>query len=130
MSRLKHDRALAEGADPSASRELALRAEQLQQQRVRERTAKGFDHLIQMNFAEPGPCVSPSMLPLRHERVRRNLELLQELADALRAPRPHAVQGLAMASALLEDAHGPLYESDPDESLDEVLDTTLSELES
>ncbi len=35
-----------------------------------------------------------------------------------------------MASALLEDAHGPLYESDPDESLDEVLDATLSELES
>lgn len=129
MNRLKLDRALAEGTDPSERPELALRAEQLQQQRVRKRTAKGFDHLIQMAFADPSPYVSPSMLPLHHERVRPNLGLFQELVDALRAPGPHTVQGLARASALLEDAHGPLYASDPSESLGEVLNATISEVE-
>lgn len=129
LSRLRFDRALSRGADPHASPELALRAEQLRRPKVRERIAKGIDHLVDLAFADPRRPLSPSMLPLRQQRVRPNLELLEELAGALRAPGPHSVQGLAMASALVEDAYGPLYASEPDESLREALDATISELD-
>lgn len=128
LSRLKLDRALASGGDPSQSPELALRAEQLKQPRARERLAKGVDHLTELAFADPRRHVGPSMLPFRHQRVRPNLERLGELAEALRAAGPHAVQGLAMASTLLEDGRGPLYANDPAERLGEALDATISEL--
>jgi hypothetical protein len=130
LSRLRLDRALARGADPSESSELALRAEQLQKPRVRERIAKGFDELTELAFGDPRRhVVGPSMLPFRHQRVRPNLELFGELAAALRSAGPHSVQGLAMASTLLEDGRGPLYASDPAENLGEALDATISEIE-
>ncbi len=129
LSRLKLDRALARGTDPSASRELALRAVQLQGPWVRERIAKRIDRLIEIASGDPRRHVGPSMLPFRHQRVRPNQVLFEELVDALRAPGPHAVQGLAMASTLLEDGRGPLYASDPAENLGKVLDATISELE-
>ncbi len=69
------------------------------------------------------------MLSLRERRVRPNLELLEALADALRAPAPRSVQGLAMASTLLEEADGPLFGSEEADSLREALDATIAELD-
>lgn len=129
LSRLRLDRALARGADPTASPELALRAEQLQRPRGRERIAKGIDQIVEIAFDERREHVGPAMLPFRRQRVKPNLELFEELASALRRAGPHSVQGLAMASTLLEDGRGPLYASDPAENLGEVLDATISELD-
>ena len=67
------------------------------------------------------------LLPFRRQRVKPNLERFEELARALRSAGPHSVQGLAMASTLLEDGRGPLYASDPAEKLGEALDATISE---
>ncbi len=128
LSRLKLDRELARGVDPTASPELALRAEQLQRPKVRERIARGMDRLTTLAFADPGRQVGPAMLPFRYQRVKPNLELFGELAEALRSAGPHAVQGLAMASTLLEDGRGPLYASDPPEKLEDALDATISKL--
>lgn len=129
FSRLRLDRALARGADPSASPELALRAEQLQRPRGRERIAKGIDQLVEIAFDERREHVGPAMLPFRRRRVKPNLEHFEELASALRSAGPHSVQGLAMASTLLEDGRGPLYASDPAENLGDALDATISKLD-
>lgn len=129
LSRLKLDRVLASGASPLASPELELRAEQLQRPKVRERIARGIDRLTEIAFGDPRRHVGPSMLPFRHRRVRPNVALFEELADALRSSGPHAVKGLAMASTLLEDGRGPLYANDPAEKLGEALKATISELD-
>lgn len=128
LGRLRLDRALARGADPAGSPELGLRAQQLQRSRTREQMARGIDRLIDLVFADPRRHVGPAMLPFRYQRVRPNLGLLEELAEALRGPGPHAVKGLAMATTLLEDSRGPLYASDPPENLRQALDATISEL--
>jgi hypothetical protein len=87
-----------------------------------------MDRLTTLAFADPGRQVGPAMLPFRYQRVKPNLELFGELAEALRSAGPHAVQGLAMASTLLEDGRGPLYASDPPEKLEDALDATISKL--
>lgn len=68
------------------------------------------------------------MLPFRHHRLKPNVTLFEELADALRSAGPHTVKGLAMASTLLEDGRGPLYANDPAEKLAEALVATIAEL--
>jgi len=108
---------------------LALRAEQLQRPKVRERIARGIERLTEIAFGDPRRHVGPSMLPFRHQRVRPNVALFEELADALRSTGPHTVKGLAMTSTLLEDGRGPLYANDPAEKLREALDATISELD-
>lgn len=128
FSRLRLDRALARGADPAASPELALRAEQLRRPKGRERIAKGIDRLIEIAFDDRRQHVGPAMLPFRRQRVKPNRELFEELSTALRDAGPHSVQGLAMASTLLEDGRGPLYASDPPENLGESLNETITEL--
>ncbi|MGN6586645.1 MAG: hypothetical protein ACTHKT_04120 [Solirubrobacterales bacterium] len=129
LSRLRFDRALAGGADPSASPELALRAEQLQSPKGRGRIARGIDRLIAIASADPRRHVGPSMLPFRHQRVRPNLDRFEELADVLRSAGSHSVKGVAMASTLLEDGRGPLYASDHADKLREALDATISEIQ-
>ncbi|HET7574680.1 MAG TPA: hypothetical protein VFJ99_06145 [Solirubrobacterales bacterium] len=129
LGRLRLDRALAGGADPSASPALALRAEQLQQPKARQRIARGLERLTAITFEDPRRHVGPAMLPFRHQRVRPNLVLFEELAGALRSAGPHSVKGVAMASTLLEDGHGPLYASDPAGNLGEALAATISELD-
>ena len=128
LSRLKLDRALASGVDPSTSPELALRAEQLQRPKVRERIARGIDRLAEIAFGDPRRHLGPSMLPFRQHRLRPNVALFEELADALRSAGPLSVKGIAMASTLLEDGRGPLYANDPAEKLNEALDATIAEL--
>jgi hypothetical protein len=128
VGRVRLDRALARGADPAGSRELALRAEQLQRPKVRERIAKAIDRLTALSFDDPRRHIGPAMLPFRYQRVRPNLDGFAELTEALRTAGPHSVKGLAMASTLLEDGRGPLYASDPGETLQVALAATISEI--
>ena len=128
LSRLGLDRALARGADPLSSPKLALRAEQLQRPKVRERIAKAIERLVEASFDDRRQHIGPAMLPFRHQRVRPNMELFGELAGALRSAGPHSVKGLAMASTLLEDGRGPLSASDPAGKVGEALNATISEL--
>lgn len=129
LRRLRLDRDLARGIDPAAGPELALRAEQLASSRGRERIAGGIDDLVEIAAGDPRRHVGPSMLPFRHQRVRPNIDRLEELARVLRDAGPHGVKGMAMASTLLDDGRGPLYASDPAGNLREALDATISEIQ-
>lgn len=129
LSRLRLDRILASGADPSRSRDLTLRAAQLQQPRARERVARGMDRLLATAFDDPRRHVGPARLPIRYQRVRPNVNRFAALATKLRAPGPHAVKGLAMASNLLEDGRGELYANNSPGDLRLALDATIAALE-
>ena len=79
--RLKLDRALAAGADPSASPLLAARAAQLVDPTTRQRIAACLE---QFAFTADRPPGRVQTLPLR-SAVRPNQEALLELARMLRS---------------------------------------------
>lgn len=129
LRRLRLDRALASGADPVGSPELELRSQQLQRPRTRERLASAMQRLLVIAFDDPRRHVGPARVPFRHQRVRPNAERFEALAETLRAPGPHAVKGLAMASNLLEDGRGELYANDTPGDLGRALDATIAALQ-
>jgi hypothetical protein len=129
LSRLRLDRILASGVDPSRSRDLTLRAAQLQQPRAGERVARGMDRLLAIAFDDPRRHVGPALLPFRHQRVRPNVDRFETLAKKLRGPGPHTVKGLAMASNLLEDGQGELYANNSSSDLRLALDATMAALD-
>lgn len=129
FTHLKLDRALAGGADPSASAELRLRSEQLGSQKARERIGAGIERVLLMPQGERQPYLGPPRLPVDNRRVEPNVDRLEELAETLRSAHPHPVKGLAMASVLLEDREGPLYANDSAESLRTALDAILCQFE-
>ena len=129
LRRLRLDRALVSGADPVGSPELELRSQQLQRPRTRERLASAMHRLLVIAFDDPRRHVGPARVPFRHQRVRPNAERFEALAETLRAPGPHTVKGLAMASNLLEDGRGELYANDTPGDLGRALDATIAALQ-
>lgn len=106
--RLRLDRALAAGADPSASPLLAARAAQLVDPRTRQRIAAGLEQLA---FTADRAHSRVQTLPLRGA-VRPNREMLLELTRTLRDRQLHYARGIAMLELLLSDGTGPAY-TDP-----------------
>jgi hypothetical protein len=106
--RLKLDRALAAGADPSTSPLLAARAAQLVDPRTRRRIA---DCLEQFASTVDRPRSRVQTLPLRGA-VRPNQESLIALAQTLRREPLSYAHGIAMLELVLADGTGPAY-TDP-----------------
>ena len=106
--RLKLDRALAAGADPSASPLLAARAAQLVAPATRQRIAA---RLEQLAFTAERPRRHAQTLPLQGA-VRLNQESLIALARTLRREPLSYAHGIAMLELILWDGTGPGY-TDP-----------------
>jgi hypothetical protein len=106
--RLKLDRALAAGADPSTSPLLAARAAQLVHPSTRQRIAA---YLEQFAFTADRSPSRVKTLPLRGA-VGANQEALLELARTLRHGQLHYARGIAMLELVLADGTGPAY-TDP-----------------
>jgi nucleotidyltransferase/DNA polymerase involved in DNA repair len=104
-SRRRLDKQLAQGADPSTSAELRLRAEQLRDRDTRERLARGLAEVLD-------EALRPQRLTLRLQphraEVRASADELLKLGARLREERPRAVQGLARAALLLTRGASPL----------------------
>jgi hypothetical protein len=107
-TRRKLDRALAAGADPSASPLLAARAAQLADPRTGERVAA---YLEQFASSADRPRSRVQTLPLR-DAVQTNQKALLELARALRREQPAYARGIAMLHMVRSDGTGPAY-TDP-----------------
>lgn len=105
------DAALADGANPATSDELALRAQQLAEPGARERLAAGIENLFRLATTGTGGGATTSMVitSFDRHRVAGNQGELAALAAKLRGPGPHAIRGLAMASVLYRDSASPLY---------------------
>jgi hypothetical protein len=107
-SRLKLDRALAGGADPSASPLLAARAAQLVDPSTRKRIAGCLE---QFAFTADRPPSRVKTLPLRGA-VRPNQDALLHIARTLRDGQLQYARGIAMLELVLADGAGPAY-TDP-----------------
>ena len=102
------DRALAGGADPAASAELALRAVRL----VRGRNRRGLARCVRLAVWEAEAGVSAlrvSPRPVRREEVLCCREVLLALSERLERPGPAGPEGVAIAERLLTDLSSPLF---------------------
>jgi len=106
--RLGLDRALAAGADPSASPLLAARAAQLVDPDTRQRIAASLERFAS-TMSLPRGRVRTLPLP---GAVLRNQDALIELARMLRGDGVSYAQGIALLELVLCDGTGPAY-TDP-----------------
>lgn len=119
------DRALAAGASPDASEELALRARALVRADARNEIAASLCRLAQDDGRSPlGARVAA--VPARADEVGRQLELV---AMRLLDPGPVAPRGVALALDLLSDGAGPLFWAESDEDVRARIDQVLDALE-
>jgi hypothetical protein len=100
------DSKLANGCDPESSRLLAARAHLIVTLAKRRELVENWLDLLVWARESYG-LLNPSV-PLVRNRVIDAQEEIQELASALLAPMPTS-RGVAMASALLSDGAGPIY---------------------
>ena len=102
------DESLAAGADPLASEELTLRAQQLVEPARRTELARTLE-LIVKQVATGGSSPVPGPTILRREPIARNRPALLALARRLRADGLQCLPGLAMADRLIGYGDSPLY---------------------
>jgi hypothetical protein len=101
------ERRLADGANPLASPQLALRARQL----VDRRTRRSLAFRIKMIVRSAEETVPDPQAAVLYDlaAVRAAADDLCALADGLLDRRTVAERGVAMTSMLLRDGYGPIY---------------------
>jgi hypothetical protein len=126
---LELDAALAGGADPAHSDELALRAQQLAGRKKREELASGISRLIGIADGHSRAPIATPYAPFRPKQVQANRELLLKLEQRLRGYKPVALRGLALTSLMLEDGRGPLTTDSAPVTLERAVRAALSALD-
>lgn len=120
------DRALAEGAKPSDSVELSLRAGQLVGKRQREQIATSIRALLDLAGQDRRIFLGPTRLPIESERIEANRTRLEGIAETLLGPRPVSPRGVARR--LITGFRGPIYTSGRNSRLPEALSAIQSAL--
>jgi len=100
------DDKLAEGHAPDTSPLLAVRAQLLISLTKRRALAENWLSLL-VDAREPVTFLNPRV-PLVRDRIIGAQAQIEALAEALVAPMPTS-RGVAMASSLLSDGSGPIY---------------------
>lgn len=100
------DARLAAGVAPESGRLIALRAAALVVPARRQRLASDWDRLVRVAHERPATW---ARVPLRSAGIVAAEEDIGELQRSLRADVPVPARGVAMASTLLTDGAGPLY---------------------
>ncbi len=104
------DHQLATGTPPGWSRALAARAHQLTDPAACRALAEDWGHLLDA-CRQPGTARNPRT-PLCRDRILAAETDIRDLLTVLAAiseARPESASGVAMASMLLRDGTGPLY---------------------
>ena len=122
------DQALADGADPGASKSLALRAQQLADPKHRASISRSIKYLLELTERGTVPQLPFTRAPFRPDRVEASRAQLAEVADRLEAVDSPPVRGLAMANLLVEDGTGALYAHEPTDPLRPAVEATLAAL--
>jgi hypothetical protein len=105
FSRHRLDQQLAEGADPTSSSQLELRARQLVQER--EQLAARIDRVLAI--AHRPRQAFTAQVPLRRAAVLEAEDDLRALTVRLRDGVPIDPQGAALTARLLSEGASPLY---------------------
>jgi hypothetical protein len=107
LRRFSLDEQLARGADPSSSLELARRAAELCQPKLRRELSAEIERAVD---AASIPARWPTAaVPVSSRSVTQSRPLLLELAEDLRCPGPLYARGVALVRLLLRDGGSPLY---------------------
>ena len=121
------DEALAGGADPLASDELALTAAKLVEPAGRAKLAQSLESVVEQVAAGGPSPLGPTIL--RRKPVARNASRLLDLAERLRGGSFHCLRGLAMADRLIRYGDSPLYVALDSLQLRHLIEEILAALE-
>src|SRR5215472_6730188 len=100
------DACLAAGVPPESGRLIALRAAALVVPARRQRLASDWDRLVRVAHERPA---TRARVPLHSAGIVAAEDDIRELQRSLRANVPVPARGVALASTLLTDGTGPLY---------------------
>lgn len=112
-------RALAAGADPGSSPELAHRAEQLTSLRCRRALAAGLHRTLR--DALKAPASFTAAVPLQRREILKASDDLERLAQDLLAPGDVAARGVVLVQDLLTHGTSPLFTPGPDGQLERAV---------
>jgi hypothetical protein len=121
------DADLAAGTAPEASPLHAARARRLVTPRIRHTSAANWEHLL-LTSREPTRGLS-GRAPIRRERVKRAEPEIRKLITALRATGPVPSRGVAIATNLLTDGRGPIYNPRAPDTLTATLALAVEHLD-
>ena len=121
------DRRLAAGCPPESSPLLAARAQRIVALRSRRRLARNWENLLWTARRAPG--AHHMAVSVCGKRVIAAEPRVRELVRLLTAPLPVAARGVALATAPLTDATGPVYSSRSPVTLADMLDAAIAQLD-
>jgi hypothetical protein len=107
MRRWSLDHRLAMGERPESDPALALRAQQLMQDKTRRSLARSLRRSLQLAYQ---PMRWGSSAPLDRRAVVDATPLMDGIARRLTAPMPVGVRGVALISDMLGDGASPRYD--------------------
>jgi len=121
------DRRLAAGVPPESGRLLAARAEQLVSMSGRRTVIRQWEGVLEHALA--APRARPVRAPLCRERLAASVGDLDAMLSALSIPRPVSARGVAMATQLLSDGSGPLFNRNCSVTLSAALRAVTTQLD-
>jgi hypothetical protein len=101
------DRQLAAGRQPRSGQALAIRAREIATPAVRRELARRWTNVLDQARQQPVP--RSARVPLQRGAVFAAERDLHAMISVLASDRPIDARGAAMASVLLRDGTGPLY---------------------
>jgi len=120
------DGLLAAGVPPESSRLLAIRARALVELPRRQALARDWEHLLRVARGRGKPG---QVRRVRAARITAAGPVIGELTERLGAPLPVGARGVAMATVLLTDATGPVYNQVSRQTLTTALQAAIIELD-
>ena len=120
------DGQLAAGVPPESSRLLATRARAIVELSRRQALARDWEHLLRVARGNGKPG---QVRRVRAARIAAAGQVIGELTERLGTPLPVGARGVAMATVLLTDATGPVYNSRSREPLASALQGAIEQLD-
>ena len=121
------DEALADGASPLWSPELARRARQLVSRGSRQQLANSLERLVKEAQRSVSPRAVAVLLPRRE--ISEAETSLFSIATRLRDERPMYARGTALLSQLLSDGSGPMHNARTGGSLGQAVGAIAAALD-
>ncbi len=121
------DRHLAKGEAPESALLLAARAQMLVAPETRRALAEGWQDVLTQ--AHQPTVTGDRRVPVNRDSVIACEAHMRAMVDALVVPLPVPARGAAMASWLLSDGAGPVYDRRRSSELDGAVRETIAQLD-